>query len=92
MKNLVIGLILIAVLGLVLYFAPQKSNAPTTGTNNAIVTDYASCVSAGFPIAQTQLAHSPQRRNWQGHCPERLYDYRGLDEPRIQNHRYDFVV
>jgi hypothetical protein len=53
MKNLVIGLILIAVLGLVLYFAPQKSNAPTTGTNNAIVTDYASCVSAGFPIAQT---------------------------------------
>src|SRR4051812_29538164 len=53
MKNLVIGLILIAALGLVLYLAPQKTNAPTNNNNTPVVTDYASCVSAGYPIAQT---------------------------------------
>jgi hypothetical protein len=53
MKNVIIGLILVVALGVVLYLAPKKDNPPATGTNNAVVTDYATCVSAGFPIAQT---------------------------------------
>lgn len=53
MKNLVIGLILIVALGLVLYFSPRITKAPTNNTPRITVADYASCVVAGYPIEQT---------------------------------------
>jgi hypothetical protein len=58
MKTLVIGLILIAALGLVLYFAP-KTQAPSTNTPNnsqITVTDFKTCVSAGYVITESDPA------------------------------------
>lgn len=52
MKNFIIGALLIAILGLILYFAPHTSQAPTTTNNQPLVVDYDTCVAANNPITQ----------------------------------------
>ncbi|HEX5429933.1 MAG TPA: Gmad2 immunoglobulin-like domain-containing protein [Patescibacteria group bacterium] len=52
-RNIIIGVVVLAVVIALLSFMPEKSQAPTTNNNTQTATDYASCALAGYPIEQT---------------------------------------
>jgi len=87
-RNVIIGVVVLAVVVAILSMLPKSSKAPTndnTGTNNAIVTDYASCVSAGFPIAQTRplTCSTPDGRTFTDNSQPAQQEEVVIDMPQI---------
>ena len=56
MKNIIIGILLVAIAVLVLYVIPKPTAAPTTNNNPVVVNDFQSCVAAGNQILDTDPA------------------------------------
>jgi hypothetical protein len=65
-RNIILGIVILAAVVVILNLMPQKTAAPSNNNKNIVVADFASCVAAGYPIAQTypQTCSAPDGRTF----------------------------